>query len=96
MRILHFLPIFHKNLDVFFSNFPNIHGGNTLVIDNMPHKSMFNNLYTAFLSCLITFMGRINICWGLLSLTWKIFIHPNTIFPPLLNTIPLVGLNVLI
>jgi hypothetical protein len=47
MRILHFLPIFHKNLDVFFFNFPNIHGGNTLVIDNMPHKSMFNGLYNA-------------------------------------------------
>jgi hypothetical protein len=41
-------------------------------------------------------VGRINICWGLFSITWKILIHLDIVFPHLLNTIPLVGLNVLI
>jgi hypothetical protein len=48
-----------------------------------------------FWNRLTTFVGRIDICWGSFSFTWKIFIHPNTMFPPLLNTIPLVGLDVL-
>jgi hypothetical protein len=56
----------------------------------------FQSIVRIFLSHLTTFMGRINICWVLFSLTWKIFIHPDTVFPPLLNTIPLIGLNVLI
>jgi hypothetical protein len=41
-------------------------------------------------------VGKINICWVLFSLTWKILIRLDTVFPHLLNTIPLVGLNVLI
>ncbi len=49
-----------------------------------------------FWSHLTTFMGRINICWGLFSLTCIIFICPNMVFPPLLNIILLVGLDVLI
>jgi len=64
---------------------------------NTPYKNMFNGLYIAiFWSRLMTFMGRINICWGILPLIWKIFICPNTMFPPLLSTILLVGLNVFI
>ncbi len=49
-----------------------------------------------FWSPLMAFVGRINICWGLFSLTWKIFICLDTVFPPLLNMIPLVGFDVLI
>jgi hypothetical protein len=49
-----------------------------------------------FWSPFTSIVGRINICWGLLSLTWKTFIHLDTMFPPLLNIIPLVGLDVLI
>ncbi len=50
---LHFLPdkpnkpIFHKNLDVFFSTYPYIHVNNTLLIDDTPYKSMFNNSHSA-------------------------------------------------
>jgi hypothetical protein len=49
-----------------------------------------------FWSHLTTFVGRINICCGLFSLTCIIFICPNMVFPLLLNIIPLVGLDVLI
>jgi hypothetical protein len=49
-----------------------------------------------FWSRLTVIMGRINIVWGLFSLIWKILIHPNTMFPLLLNAIPLVGLDALI
>jgi hypothetical protein len=41
-------------------------------------------------------MGRTSICWGMFSLIWKTFIHSDMVFPPLLNIIPLVGLDVLI
>jgi len=53
MRNLHFLldkpnkPVFHKNLDIFFSTFPYIHTSNMLFIDDAPYKTMFNNLYSA-------------------------------------------------
>jgi hypothetical protein len=40
-------PIFHKNLNVFFSTFPYTHVGNALLINDAPYKSMFNNLYSA-------------------------------------------------
>jgi hypothetical protein len=40
-------PIFHKNLDVFFSTYPYTHAGNMLLIDDNPYKSMFNGLYSA-------------------------------------------------
>jgi hypothetical protein len=57
---------------------------------------MFNGPYSAFFwNRLVAIVGKINICWGLFSLTWKTFIHFD-MFPPLLNTIPLVGLDVLI
>jgi hypothetical protein len=49
-----------------------------------------------FGSPLMTFVGRISICWGLFSLTWKIFICLDMVFPLLSNMIPLVGLDVLI
>jgi len=42
-------PIFHKNLDVFFSKFPNTHVGNTLLVDDTPYKSIFNDLCTGIL-----------------------------------------------
>jgi hypothetical protein len=51
MQNPHFLPdgpnkpIFHKNLDVFIYKFPYTHDDNTLLIDNMPYKNMFNNMY---------------------------------------------------
>jgi hypothetical protein len=36
---------------------------------NTPYKNMFNGQYSAiFWSRLMTFVGRINICWGLFSL----------------------------
>ncbi len=34
-------PFFHKNLD-FFVQFPSMTFENTLLIDDMPHKSLFN------------------------------------------------------
>jgi len=37
--------IFHKNFDLFFSMYPYIHTNNTLLIDDMPYKSMFNGPY---------------------------------------------------
>jgi hypothetical protein len=40
-------PIFHKNLDIYFFAYPNIHIGNTLLIDDTPYKCMFNGLYSA-------------------------------------------------
>jgi hypothetical protein len=40
-------PILHKNLDVFFSKSPNTHVGNTLLIDDTPYKSVFNDLCSA-------------------------------------------------
>jgi hypothetical protein len=39
----HEKPIFHKNLDVLFSKFPNTHVGNTLLVDDTPYKSIFND-----------------------------------------------------
>ncbi len=79
------------------SIYPHIHIGNTLLVDNTPYKSMFNGQYSVLFSTpLTTVMGKTSISWGLFSLTWKTFIYFDTMFPPLLNTIPLVGLNVLI
>jgi hypothetical protein len=51
MQNSHFLsnkldkPIFHKNLDVLFFAYPYTHGGNTLLVDNMPHKNIFIGPY---------------------------------------------------
>jgi hypothetical protein len=53
MQNLHFLsnkpnkPIFLKNFDVLFSMYPYIHTNNTLLIDDMTYKSMFNAPYSA-------------------------------------------------
>jgi len=53
MQNLHFLldkldkSIFHKNLNVIFSTFPYTHAGNTLLIDDVPYKIMFNSSYSA-------------------------------------------------
>ncbi len=100
---LHFLLdipdklILHNNLDVFFFAYPYIHANNTLLIDDMPYKSMFNGPYSAiFWGPLMAIIGKINICWGLFSLAWETFIHSNMVFSPLLNTIALVWLDVLI
>jgi hypothetical protein len=40
-------PIFHKNLDIFFSTYPYIHVGNMLFINDTLYKSMFNGPYSA-------------------------------------------------
>jgi len=40
-------PIFHKNLDIFFFTYSYIHTSNTLLVEDMPYKCMFNNLYNA-------------------------------------------------
>ncbi len=90
-------PIFHKNFDVFFTKFLYTHVGNMLLVKDTPYKDMFNDSYSAiFLESFMAFMGRINICWVQFSFTWKIFIHLDTVFPALLKTILLVGLDVLI
>jgi hypothetical protein len=53
MQNPHFLPdkrdksIFHKDLDILFSTYFYTHVGNTLLIDDMPYKSMFNGPYNA-------------------------------------------------
>jgi len=50
---LHFLlnkpdkPIFHKNLDIFFFTYPYTHPSNMLLVNNTPHKNMFNGPYNA-------------------------------------------------
>jgi hypothetical protein len=97
MQNPHFLPdkfdksIFHKDLDILFSTYLYTHVGNTLLVGDMPYKSMFNGPYNAiFLESFDSHVGKINICWGLFSRTWKTFIHLDMMFPPLLNTIPLV------
>ncbi len=88
-------PIFDKNFDGFFSTFLYTHVGNMLLVDDKPYKNMFNSSYNAiFLESFMAFMGRINICWVQFSLTWKIFICLDTMFPPLLKIILLVGLDV--
>jgi hypothetical protein len=72
-----------------------IHVGNMLLVDDTPYKKMFNSSYgPIFLELFMAFMGRINICWVQFSLTWKIFICLDTMFPPLLKIILLVGLDV--
>jgi len=35
-------PIFHKNINDFFSKYHDTHFGNTLLVDDTPYKSMFN------------------------------------------------------
>jgi len=48
MKNLHFLssnlkkPIFHKNLNVYFFNYLDTCARNTLLVDNTPYKSLFN------------------------------------------------------
>jgi hypothetical protein len=89
-------PIFYKNLDVFFSTYPYIYIGNMLFVDDMPYKNMFNDLYNAvFLESFDNHCGEDQYLLGFVLL-WKIFIHLDTMLPPLLNIIPLVGLDVLI
>lgn len=36
-----------NNLDIFFSMYPYTYVGNTLLVNNAPYKSMFNELYNA-------------------------------------------------
>jgi len=40
-------PVFHKNLNAFFSVFPSTNYENTLLIDDMPYKSLFNPPFDA-------------------------------------------------
>jgi hypothetical protein len=89
--------IFHKNLNIFFSIYLHTHANNTLLIDDTPLKACsMAHTVQFFWSCFMTIMRKINICYGLLSFIWKIFFRLDMVFPPLLNTIPLVGLDVLI
>ncbi len=37
--------VFHKKLDVFFFKYSNVHGRNTLLIDNSLFKNFFNGPY---------------------------------------------------
>jgi hypothetical protein len=39
--------VFHKFFDVFFSRFVDTHARNTLLIDDMPYKSMYNDSCSA-------------------------------------------------
>jgi hypothetical protein len=66
-------PIFHKNLDHFFHIFPSMTFENTLLVDYMPHKSMFNPHFNA-MSSVTLFMGPIQtiiICSKSFSFTWN-------------------------
>jgi hypothetical protein len=40
-------PIFHKNFDVFFNKHLGIHLGNTLLINEMLYKNVFNESFNA-------------------------------------------------
>jgi len=42
-------PNFHKNLNVFFLKFPNTHTRNTLLVDDTPYRSIFNDCVVLFL-----------------------------------------------
>ncbi len=74
-----------------------IHVGNMLFIDNTPYKSVFNGLYGAiFLELFDNVRGEDRYLLGSIFLYLEIFIRPDIVFPPLLNIIPLIGLDVLI
>jgi hypothetical protein len=102
MQNSHFLsnkhdkPIFHKNLDVLFFAYPYTHGGNTLLVDNTPHKNIFNGPYNAiFLDSFDGHYGEDHYLLGFVFLYME-NLHSDMVFPPLLHIIPLVGLDVLI
>jgi hypothetical protein len=40
-------PIFHKNINVFFSKYHDTHVGNTLLVDDTLYKNMFNEPFNA-------------------------------------------------
>ncbi len=40
-------PNFHKNINVFFSKYHDTHVGNTLLVDDIPYKNMFNEPFSA-------------------------------------------------
>ncbi len=80
-------PIFHKNLDDFFCLFPSMTFENTLLVDYMPHKNMFNPPFNA-MSSLTPLMGPIQtiiICLESFSLTWNPCIRPKCGFINLYN-----------
>ncbi len=80
-------PIFHKNLDDFFCFFPSMTFENTLLVDYMLHKSMFNPPFNA-MSFMTPFMGPIQIvitCLESFSLTWNPCICPKCGFINLYN-----------
>jgi hypothetical protein len=84
-----------KTLMFYF--FAYTHAGNTLLVDNTTYKTCsMAHIMPFFGTPLMVVVGRTIICWGLFSLTWKTFIHLDIMFPPLLNTIPLVRLDVMI
>jgi hypothetical protein len=51
-------PILHKNLDNFFYMFLGTNYGNTLLVDDTPHKNMFNLLFSDFPSTVLFIQSR--------------------------------------
>ncbi len=80
-RNCHFLlekldkPVFHKSLKDFFHLFPRTTFENTLLVDDMPHKSMFNSPCSAiFLRHFTSLTLIVIICSTLFSCTWNHYI----------------------
>jgi len=74
-------PIFHKNLLEFLVQFLGTTFENTLVIDNMPHKSLFNPLFSAIFfthstSCIVMLIT----CSRPFFLIWNLCISPKCRF----------------
>jgi hypothetical protein len=74
-------PIFHKNLLEFLVQFLGTTFENTLLIDNMPHKSLFNPLFSAIFlthstSCIVTLIT----CSRPFFLIWNLCICPKCRF----------------
>lgn len=71
-------PIFHKNINVFFSKYHDTHVGNTLLVDDTPYKNMFTETFNAiFLQSFHNFKRMTIICYGLFSFIENLFIVPN-------------------
>jgi hypothetical protein len=78
-----------------------MHVSDTLFINDMPYKSLFNGLFNAiFLESFVSFCGddHLNLLKTILHYleTLHFFGTPDMVFPHLYNSILLVALNVLI
>ncbi len=62
---MHFLPsninkpVFHKNHNFFFFKYLETHAGNTLFIDDMLYKNIFNRPFSAIFVELFKGFGRV-------------------------------------